>query len=161
MRPPSALCLVPLSPSPACVLPWVVGSTAIHMQGLRGTHVCVHCVHPVHPASHLPLGLEPPGSFLGPWCGHKCPGRKSLAVPQKEQQSDRRGAELTAVPALGPKGSHSSPGASPLAVPMQSTAPRGCGGTDCRQEPRHIGGPLTLCPSRGCPGLEQEPTQRS
>ena len=37
-------------------------------------------------------------------------------MPQKQQQSDRRGAELTAVPALGPKGSHSSPEASPLAV---------------------------------------------
>ena len=46
LRPPSALCLVPLSPSPACVLPWVAGSTAIHMQGLRGAHVCVHRVHP-------------------------------------------------------------------------------------------------------------------
>ena len=50
----------------------------------------------------LPQDLNLPGSFLGPWCGHKCSGWKSLAMPQKHQQSDSCGAELYAVPALGP-----------------------------------------------------------
>ena len=118
MRPRSALCLVPVTLT-SLRAPLGGGEHSHSQAGFEGhTRMCALCP-PLCVQPHiLPQDLNLPGSFLGPWCGHKCSGWKSLAMPQKHQQSDSCGAELYAVPALGPKGSHSSPGASPLAVFM-------------------------------------------